>query len=625
YYLLNKYVYSDVADTVDGQVASQSIYFYYKKEIKQKDEVLKDIFISVTSGVNYEKPSDTISDFVVKIRALESLRQELKTDFVFYRLRHQIEKNNRKAYQDDPVLAGLKNYYRFGHEAATSHDDGILIPLQVELVNFGASLEDENAWKPFIEGLMLIHKIWLKEATGQPYLDDISKIDLGKIRKLTSSQKDILYALLETWRGMELVFTKDPDYSHAENIYTRSIEKLEGLNDESPLQWFKDTVISLAYRQRAYTRRIRGSFQDAIEDFQLALYYNRAIDYYHEEATLRNDLGFAQMLSGQFQSAFENMWDGLQLRYRIAIGARISLSHSSLAQHFIATGAYEEARKHARYAVKVAGAVNYRRGLGFSYLAFAEATRRFAFSSQGPSNQSEYLQQAQDAIEIAILLLEGERARIIDAKLEQACLYRDRVRIELESSKRQAWFEKADKLLREVAREADVAGIYYRLVDAVSNRVWLGYYANRIDYAEQAIHEFKVLDVIESYWLINGKFVDEVKSETNPILWSRIGKYYMGRGVIALGQWKKEKNENMLHYAARYMMLGMMYSVKFGPDHRGLREGRRTIYQVLADLNPDELKTFCNYVVSAETIEKIPQKPSALQVLLKDHALWFAN
>jgi hypothetical protein len=629
YTLLKKYVYSDVSDTVEGQIAAQAIYDYYKQEIKQKDQALKDTFARLTQEVGFGRLSESESNFVPKIRSLEASRQELKVEFVYYRLRHQAKKVERKAYLDDPIQAGLKNYYRFGHEAAASNNDEILIPLQIELTNFWFRLADGNYWKPFIEGLLLVHEVWLKVATGQSYLEDIPihEKNLAAIPKLSTDQKTILHTLLETWLGTGLVFAKQPDYDSAEQLFTLSIDGIQNLSVDQRLQWFKDVAISLAHRQRAYMRRIRGAFQDAINDFLVGLRYSRAMDFYHEESTLRNDLGFAQMQSGLFQPAFENIWDGLQLRYKTAIGHRIALSYSTLAQYYIAKGTYEEARQYARHSIRISEAVGFRRGLAFGNLAFAEATRRFAFSAQGPSNQAEYLQQAKDAVEIAVHLLEqlGEKARIIESKLEEACLYRDRVRIETEPFKKKTWFERSNTQFLEVAKAAEEDGIKYRLVDAMCNRIWLGYYAGELEFANQAIRDFEVLEVIKPYWLKDGKFVDEAQAQKDPILWSQIGKYYMGQGIIALDAWKKKKDDSLLTVAAHDMMLSMTYSTQFATDHRGLREGRHTIYQALASLNPEELGLFCSYVLHAEKAEKLPQKSSALQKLMKDHALWFAD
>lgn len=629
YDLLEKYVYVHDADAAERQAAAQAIYEYYRDAIRQKNEELKDIFASLTRE-DFERSASSPEEYVDKIRKAEASRQRLKTEFIHYRLRNRVEKEGkRKWFEDDTIFAGLKMYYRYGHEAATSNNDEILIPLQIELTNFWLSLPEENFWKPFIEGLLLIHEVWIKVATGQDYQNDLSSLEksLEGIANLSSDQRILLHSLLETWRGTGLVFAEQPDYEDARNIFDNVIRVAESLSVENDLKWFQSVVLSLALRQRAYLYRIRGSFENAIEDFKHSLYHSRFIHFDHEEATLRNDLGFAQMQAGHFQSAYENMWDGLQLRYKLAVGHRIALSHSSLAQHFIATGAYEEARKHAQYAVRLAGAVGYRRGIGFGNLALGESARRFAFSAQAPANQADYLREAQDAIEIALKNL-SEKARLIDAALEQACLYRDRLRIERDPAKKKAWFEKSDEQFKRVAGEAEKAKIEYRQVDAMCNRVWLGYFASDMEHAEQAAKEFELLRVLEPYWLRNGKYVDEKKARENPQLWSQIGKYYVGRGMMALAKWKQEKKEEFLKDAARYMTLGLKYSTAFAEDHRGLREGRRTLRQEIATLDADELKRFGSYVLEAEKSEKIVTKKdeqSALQRLMRDHALWFAG
>lgn len=640
YDLLDKYVYSTESDVAEKQTAAQAIYEYYKDAIKQRNDELKDIFDSLTQE-GFEQSKLSPEEYVDKIRKIEETRQRLKTEFIHYRLRNQVEKEGkRKWFEDDPIFAGLKMYYRYGHEAATSNNDEILIPLQIELTNFWLSLPEENFWNSFIEGLLLIHEVWIKVAIAQNYWDEVPQLEknLESISNLSNDQKSILHALLEIWRGTGFVFGESK-YDDAEKIFTKVLRDIEKLPVDKRIEWFKNAVTSLAYRQRAYLLRIHGSFENAIEDFKHGLYYCRFLHFDHEEATLRNDLGFAQMQAGKFQSAYENIWDGLQLRYKLAVGHRIALSHSSLAQHFIATGAYEEARKHAQYAVRIAGAVGYRRGIGFGNLALAEAARRFAFSAQAPSNQAEYLREAQDAIEISIKNL-GEKARIIDANLDQACLYRDRVRIETDPAKKKAWFEKSDEQFKWVANEAEKSGIEYRQVDAMCNRVWLGYFANDMEYAEQAAKEFELLAVLEPYWLKNGKFVDEKKARENPQLWSQIGKYYVGCGMLALARWRDEKakrkageeegekEKKFLKDAARYMTLGLRYSTEFAEDHRGLREGRRTLRQEIAKLDADELKRFGSYVLEAEKSEKIVTKKderSALQQLMRDHALWFAH
>lgn len=632
YDLLDKYVYSNESDVVEKQAAVQAIYEYYNDTIRQRNEELKEIFASLTRE-SFEQSALSPESYVDKIRKIEESRQRLKTEFIYYRLRNQVEKpGKRKWFEDDSIFAGLKMYYRFGHEAATSNNDEILIPLQIELTNFWLSLEEGNFWKPFIEGLMLVNGIWLNLATGQNYWEDIPSLEksLEDIANLTNDQKIILHALLETWLGTGLVFAKKSEYDRAEMIFAKVISELETLSADQRLRWFIDIVSGLAYRQRAYLYRNRGLFPNAIRDFQSGLRHSRSTHFLHEEATLRNDLGFSQMHMGRFLPALDNMRDGLQLRYRTAIGPRIALSHSSLAQYFIFNGAYEEAMKEALSAIRISEiseTVGFWRGQVFGHLALAEAARRFAFSIPDVSAQVEYLRQAQEAIEVAVKRVEGltEVSRIIDTKLEEACIYRDRTRVESELSKRKVWFDKSAKLLLEVAEKAKQAGINHRLADAMCNRVWLGYFSGNFDFAMKAAQDFESLEILTPYWIKDGKYVDEKKAEMDPILWSHIGKYCMARGVISLDSWRKQRDNVSLYDAARYLMLSMTYSTKFALDHRGLREGRRRIFYEMSHLDATELRQFCKCVLTAEKSEKIVQTPSEFQRLLIDCALWIVD
>lgn len=97
--------------------------------------------------------------------------------------------------------------------------------------------------------------------------------------------------------------------------------------------------------------------------------------------------------------------------------------------------------------------------------------------------------------------------------------------------------------------------------------------------------------------------------------------------MVALAKWRDEKKDEFLKEAARCMMLGLKYSTTFAEDHRGVREGRRTLLLELAKLNSEELKRFSGYVLEAEKSEKIVKKneQSTIQSVMRDHALWFAE
>lgn len=629
YKLFDKYVYGDVSDAAEGGIAAQAIYEYYSKAIENQNAKLRDVFSDITHKADQNLPPTESEEIVKKIRQFEETRQGLKSEFLYYRLRHPVGKEGkRQAHEDDPIFAGLKLFYRFGHEAATSANDEVLIPLQIELTNFWLSCDEKNPWKPFMEGLLPLHEIWLNVATGQNYQEGIPALQkhLDGIAGLPAEQKNILRALLETWSATWLVFSKSHDYDRAEDMFTRAIAELRKVSAAENLDWFKNMALSLTVRQRAYLRYSRGDYQNAIKDYQGGLRNVRAAGFYHEEATLRNDLGLAQDYIGKFRSAVENISDGLQLRYRVATGPRIALSHSSLAQHHIFTGAFEDGRKHAVYALRISDAVGFQRGKAFGNLMLAETARRFAFASFGPSNRPESLEQARKAIEIAAHLFEelGENAMLIEARLEYACYYRDMVRVENDPANKKNWFEMADKKLREVEDMARQAGIEHRAVDAISNRVWLGYYADKPDYAEQAFQEFKQLETLKPYWLANGKVADPQKANANPILLTRIAKCYIGRGMVALRKWRSTGAPALLAETARHFTLGMAYNGIQWKDHRGIREARRGVYTSLTALHDDELRNFCEYVARVEKDENLAS-PSTLRELMEDHALWFAD
>lgn len=107
YDLLEKYVYVEVADAREGQIAAQAIYEYYKEEaIKQKNEKLQNIFASLAQE-DSEQSTAPSKEYVEEIQKIESSRQRLKTEFIHYRLRSQVAKDGkRKASEDDPILGG---------------------------------------------------------------------------------------------------------------------------------------------------------------------------------------------------------------------------------------------------------------------------------------------------------------------------------------------------------------------------------------------------------------------------------------------------------------------------------------------------------------------------------------
>jgi len=626
YNLLRKIIYNDIADIAEAQQAGETIENQYKSRIERTDEKLKELYENFVEEFEIQKvPRQNI---VQAIRTIEEPRQTLKVELVYYCLRQNIEH-------------GLRFYYRYAHEAAASGNGEILIPLQIELYEFLRALDlqlrntqDAQYWRPFIHGLLLIHPILQNISDGsttpQKLTDILSQIE--KIPAIAENQSRILRALLMTWYGTSPSLRGQA--AEVKHIYTKALELLDvpGLSF-GELEWFKNVAESLAYRQRGYAQRIRGELERAIIDFQSALKNSRATNFLLEESTARNDLGYAQTLTGKFQSARENLEDALSLRYRAAIGTRIALSHSTFAQYDIATQSYEEARKHANYSVAISESISYLRGQALGQLALSEATRRYGLTVFGSKNQRQFMEEARVSAQFAVDAFEklGESARIIDAKLEEACVSRDMMQVENDEGAKREWFEKADQQFLEVADLAAKAYILYPWLDALCNRIWLGVYAKDLDFAEDAAEKARQT-FPPTFFLKNGRINNKNQAQKNPIVWVQLGELHIGLGMIAFERWsqlplklaeEKVKKNRMMEEVVKNMMLGLEYSALFGSDHGRIRETRQKIRQILKTLNPEELRIFGNALLKTEKEENI-RPPSKLQQFLRDNAFWFA-
>lgn len=629
YDMLNRHIYSqknELSEANEAREAAIQIFEYYTQLIDQKNQELKSLYERLSRGIEFEEIANEERESVIlAIHAIEAPRQNLITEFISYRWRYEI------VVGEDPIEAGLRRYYRFVHESASSGRYNLVVSLRIELLSLLKDLEKDNLWQPFIQGLLLIQKVWEKLALGENYGAEIPRLlqNLDTITNLPAHHKSILAGFLNIWQGTTIIFSREPDYELARQLLSGAIENIQAIKSQD-VSWFKDVADSLAHRILAYLYRVQGQFDQAIKHFVEALKNSRAIDFYHEEAILRNDLGFAQMLVGKFQAARENIEEGLKLRYRVGIGTYIALSNSTLAQYHIATNIYDEARKRARYAVKISQAIGYERGEAFGYLALAEATRRYAFSPLGSAGQEVLMNEAETFINAAANAFEklGEEARIIESHLERGCLFRDKMRI-VSDDRKEAYYQKALEEFGWTAEKAGQSNITYRRADALCNIIWLNFFAGRHDLAEQAAEVFAQMPELAPYWLRDGKPVDETKARLNPILWSQIGKYHTARGILVFETWRKTGNKNALstrglglRECASNFLLGLHYSILFAPDHRGLREGRRTVYAALTLLNRDELKNFSYHARELAGAHNL-KSPTVLEELMKEQALWF--
>ena len=159
----------------------------------------------------------------------------------------------------------------------------------------------------------------------RPQIETNVMPNLEKAVGLKGEQKDLLINLLKVWLGMAQVYMRNADYPAIEDIFNGCVEALQSISHPS-LIWLRNTTLALALRQRAYLHKRQGHFDKAIADFQSAAQANRYLDYNFEEATIRNDLGDTQVLTGDLGNAYLNQKDAFDLRQKMKSGARLAFS-----------------------------------------------------------------------------------------------------------------------------------------------------------------------------------------------------------------------------------------------------------------------------------------------------------
>jgi len=491
---------------------------------------------------------------------------------------------------------------------------------------------------PFFQGFLLIQEAWEKSAIGQSR-DSAADIEerllpaLKAIPNLTSAQQIVLENLLHVWRGIALLYMPEVDYSTTQIVFDKSISGLEEIeaisstSERKAVLWFEKAVLALAYRQRAYLYKRQGYFDDAIADFKSASLANRWLDFNFEEANIRNDLGDTQMLTGALEDANLNLKDAFALRQKMKNGARLALSYSARARYFTARGAFAEGRVYARRGMNLSTMVG--RGTAFARVAYAEATRRYASESEvSEKEQAELFRQAETAIMEALQGI-NEPAQKIGALVEFGCIHRDHMRIQPQE-KRQDDFLESDRLFME-ARELgfnQTPRNDYGIADAMSNRLWLGLFAQDEAFARRAVADFEQLPIFGFSIAERGIFKSEAsrmaETDKKPLL-QFIGKYHVALGTLHLGKEGKLKlnNKEETYAIARHWILGLEYSTKFAPSFRGLESARQTIFNKIKKFNQYELQSFSKAVQQAEKDENISD--SQLHALMKQNSFWFAH
>lgn len=619
YDILAQNVYQS-GDAQEADQAAMGLYRYYKKHTEALNQEI---------GALYTRYAETESNaekkkLWVKIESITRVLQTLDADFVFYRWQRMAKRG------EDPVEMGLRRYYRLAHEAATSSDWESLLLLRFELIRIIKNLQEKspNPWLPFLQGLLFVQDVWERNALGnmQGTVEDIDEHllpALADIPGLSAEQGTVLSCLLKVWRGIALLYARESDYAAAKNEFETCIGQLKEINEHIKLHWFYSTILALAHRQNAYLYKRQGLFETAIDGYRLAAYANRDLDFNFEEATIRNDLGDTQIMTGALEDASLNLPDAFDLRKKMKNGARLALSYSTLSRYMFAKGDFDEAQKFANYGMNLS-----MRSTALARISWAEAARRYAIESFSGSIEAkmDLLDRAEQELKRS---LDGlmEPIRSIDAKVELGCLYRDRLRYETDEEKRQINFAEANRLLLEVKEQAlgQTPPIVWRVADAMANRVWLGLFAHDEDFTLQAGKEFAQLPIFDFDIAKNKAFFDNAErlaKTKNRMLLQFIGKYHIGLGAFALGKDKKPRPEK-IDQIARHWMLGLEYTIRFAPNFRGLDAARKTIHKNIKTFNRAELIHLTQAVIHAEQDEDIEN--SYLKQLMKNNAFWIES
>jgi tetratricopeptide (TPR) repeat protein len=613
YAMLERNVYSKEGDEVDADTAAQAIYQYYKPKIRKLNQGLGQKYVAYAADRS-RKHQDTLWGEIEK--ANQEL-QTLNTEFAFYRWRLVGKQPKADSVSEDPIAKGLQRYYRLGHEASMSNDFESLLWLRFELIRFIQELDCKNKkgekqeWLPFLRGFLFLQKIWEKNASGKSYEDVLPNLD----EQLDSEQKCILSGFINIWKGIALSYGKEPNYKEAEAIFSEFIVQLSNVK---VLPWFSKNAIVLAYRQRAHLKKRQFLLNQAIQDFKKAAKTNRGLNFNFEEATIRNDLGDAQVLTGNFGEAKLNLQDAFSLRQKMKNGTRLALSYSTYARYYTAIGAFSQARNLARQGMNLSTRIG--RGTALARISFAEATRRYAQELGTPENRCEELfNEAEKALGEALEGLIEQTALQIDARIEQACLYRDRMR-RISGIEQEKLFNIADALYLEVCQNAEKQNHQniYRMADAMANRIWMGMFKQDTTFAKKAADEFAKLEIFlfpigetESLKKYRKK---ANKGDKNPVV-QFIGKYYVAKGMLSLGSAEELSHQNVKDVATNWM-LGLEYSLIFAEKYRGLDSAEETIYNKIRTFNDQEIGMLLKAVEQAEK-EINDKKDSRLKMLIK--------
>jgi tetratricopeptide (TPR) repeat protein len=244
-----------------------------------------------------------------------------------------------------------------------------------------------------------------------------------------------------------------------------------------------------------------------------------------------------------------------------------------------------------------------------------------------------FLPPDSDSPDYALRISLNEPLRLVEAKIELGCLFRDRIRAPGSEDLSPHWMPRYREAMKHLQTAADMAhdlGLKRHEIDARVNLAWTHFYAGDIDEAAKALDAAEgVLQEKNAEYFIRpkspaepGGFAPESQHLDEFFIFSQLSKAYNLRGLMILRQFKKRIGEIDLEFPgderresrqehvhddpvaqqcleriAECYTLGTAYAQLYSPRSSALSMLYDRLYDFLKKLNGRELDDFHHYVI----------------------------
>jgi len=574
----------------------------------------------------YEEKIETLQDELAKLyrergktQELAQKRRELmeaKAALVHYGLMH--EPSN-----------GFSLYFKAAEEAYHGADIEADMLLREEILDFlalkFAEGEEVNGLKRKEVEAELSTR-WVKRLINlgkfEEALEIATKIE-GLVKEVPIFEVDLLiskaFAQIMMWKDIET----------AGKWLNEAVKRLEEMLEKEPSNEIVMLLLAKALNYMGYLCRIKGQYRKAIENYNKAIAYQRALKLEAQQAETLNNSAFALAEAGEPHTAMAQAQDALQLRLKLGFPYPIGLSYNTMALVEIRHSDYPRARGYAEKAREIFEEIGNRRGVGLAYLALAEALLRLsAKPALTPEELSwdrrlQLLEEAERLAKEALYIFQRlypEEEREIEAWLRLGCACRDQARFRREAGKEGAE-EKAREAMKcfEKVVERAKDKMPYRAVEAIVDEAWLKYYMDKKDEARAKTEE--ALELIPEVYRMEKlpkelRKLEEFSHNACLPFWAQLGKIEVLRGVMAFDEFEKNKDRSKLEEAIKHFARGLAYNELVSEHSHGFHLALFTVYDRLKGLNVMEIKT------AYDVLEEFEKEEPAFKLGRERVRLW---